>query len=227
MAPTRASSFTLTPDSLQCESSVWAYEWERPYTAQTSEPSIRVRSQATLVPYPERDQNYHLFRIDYYLGSFWMGSCVTVAYLSLWLLAGTFLETVIDNNTERAVHLPERPVANFWFQESKPLTYLLLYHPTICHLNILMGMYSDDITPKPRWSWARSTILRFVHLSVLGAYVSLTLYWPMYTNTPHIYQVFAGAKSRTHPVGAILTVAVYLLYAISAGVLALKNNGKR
>lgn len=222
---TRTSSTILARHSLESHSGAWACEGGRISTTQTSESSVRF--PAIQEAFREGDRSiYHLTKVDYYFDSFWMGNCVTMAYASFWLLAGTFLETIIDNNTERAVHLPERPVANFWFQDNKPLAYLLVYHPIMCHLNILMGMYSDDITFKPHWNWVRSAILRLVHLSSLGVYVSLTLYWPMYTYTPDIYKVFAGAKSRTHPVGAILTVAMYLLYAIAVGVLALKHHLK-
>ncbi|RSL68597.1 hypothetical protein CEP54_002669 [Fusarium duplospermum] len=227
LPPTRISSITLAHYNLESHSSVWACEGDRISTAQTSGWRIRARTQTTQLGSPEVDRSiFHLAKFDYYSDSSWMGSCVTMAYASFWLLAGTFLETIIDNNTERAVHMPERPVANFWFQDNKPLAYLLVYHPIMCHLNILVGVYSDDITLKPGWNWARNTILRFIHLSVLGVYISLTLYWPMYTNTPRIYQIFAGAETRTHPVGAILTAAMYLLYGIVVGVLAFKNNRK-
>lgn len=154
-----------------------------------------------------------------YSEHFWAGTCVSVAMVSMSLLAATVFETIID--THRGEHVPRRPTWNFWFHDAKPLPYLLLYHPLICHLCVLVGTcleYGDttDDTRRDGRRLVRGFFLLACCVCILGVYVTLTLYYPMYSSSYEIYPAIRVASGRTHVVGFTVTAGFYMVYGMVA-----------
>lgn len=155
----------------------------------------------------------------------WIGPCVALACLSLCLLAATVMDTIIDHESGQGKHVPTRPLFRFWTRNSKALPYLLLYHPLICYFTILTGLCMDHVSSLRQRERIRRAILLLIGLCVLGVYVSLTLYWPLYAPDWKYYPGLLSVDQPAQIVGLLITVGFYGIYAVGALVMGQRRMG--
>lgn len=78
-----------------------------------------------------------------YLIRFWAGPCILLCWLSLFLIAVYVLQVIIDRSGG-SKHVPRWPIFTLLVSDFRPLPYILIFHPTMCHLGILAGMALEN-----------------------------------------------------------------------------------
>lgn len=157
-----------------------------------------------------------------YLNRFWAGPCILLPWMSLVIFAVQVLQSIIDQSGG-STHVPQWPIFTFSVKDFRPLPYLFLFHPIVCHLSVLAGISLEN----SKSLGARHRVRRLMHLllcfALLGLFITWTFYLPLFSEESDVYPGIPLRRGKSLLVGFIISAGCYAVYCVAGVASGLRN----